>query len=62
MYDGKHVLLVYDRYGAHMALRVLEMFKLYRVVAYALSAHISGKIQLLDVDAFAVFKPELQAT
>ena len=59
--DGRHVLLVYDGYGAHMALRVIELFKHNRIVAYALPSHTSGKTQPLDVVAFAVFKRELNA-
>ena len=55
-----HVLLIYNSYGAHMALRVLELFKRYREVAYALPVHTSGPTLPLDVVPFAVFKHELK--
>ena len=57
--NGRHVLLVFDGYSAHMSLRVLELFSENRVQVYALPAHTSGSTQPLDVVAFSVFKREL---
>ena len=57
---GRHVLLVYDGYGAHIALCVLELFKRSRVVAYALPSHTNGSMQQLFVVAFAELKRELR--
>lgn len=57
--NGRHVLLTYDAYGAHMSLAVLLLLRAHRVVVYALPAHTSGRTQPLDVVAFGMFKREL---
>ena len=57
--NGRHVLLTYDAYNAHMSLTVLMLFRTKRIVVYALPAHTSGKTQPLDVVAFSIYKREL---
>ena len=57
--NGRHILLVYDVYAAHMVYRVLEMFSSNRVVVYALPSYTSSKTEPLDTVVFSVFKREL---
>ena len=57
--NGHQVLLIYDAYGSHMSLEVLQLFEDNGVVVYALPAHTSGKTQLLDVVLFSPFKRAL---
>ena len=57
--NDRYVLLTYDGYAVQLLLRVIDMFRANRIVAYALPAHTSGKLQPLDVVAFSVFRREL---
>ena len=44
---GRNELLVYDGYGEHMALRVLELFKRNCIVAYELPLQKNSRTQSL---------------
>ena len=57
--NDRYILLIFDGYGAHMSLRVLELFRRNRIIAYALPAHTSGTTQPLDVVMFSEYKREL---
>lgn len=54
--NGRKVLLTYDGYRAHMTLGELQLFKENNIIAYAIPAHTSGKLQPCDVVLFGEFK------
>ena len=56
---GRHVLLTYDAYRAHMSLAVLLILHTHRIVVYTLPAHTGAKTQPIDVVLFSIFKREL---
>lgn len=59
---GRNLLLSYDGYRSHIALRVLDLFRDNEVVLYALPAHTSGKTQPLDASLFGTFKVNFNET
>ena len=46
---GVEILLLYDGYRRHLALKTMRLFGAHSVFAYALSAHTRGKTQPLDL-------------
>lgn len=48
-FGGRKVLLVFDRYRAHLSLKVLSLFERNWIIAYALPEHTPEKTQGRDV-------------
>lgn len=53
---ARKVLLIHERYCAHLSLVFLDLFHENDIIVYVLSSHSSGKTQPRDVFLFLVFQ------
>ena len=58
---GRHIMLVYDGYSAHIQFDTLYRLQQNRVVVVALPSHTSHRLQPLDVEVFGPFKSKLSS-
>ena len=57
---SQYMLLLIDRYGAHVQFNTLQLMKENWVIVIAMPAHTSHRLQPLDVSVFSVYKSYIQ--